>query len=244
MFQPITVRKWVVLTVAVVGIAAFAALPAAAQGDGPAYPVNTITVTGSGDAQGAPDAASVEVGVEVFSDSVADAFTRANDAVRGVFDALTGLGIAPEDIRTSNLSVYTDIRYSDGGGEERGFRASNTVSILVRDVAQVEAALDAAIAAGATNIYGLNFIVTDTSALESQARVQALENARARADELARAVGATLGDAIIISEVPGGYAPLPYAGRFDMAEGSGGAFVTPGQSTVTVQVQVTYTLAR
>lgn len=225
-------------------------MPAAAQETTPVpqpapsgYPVNTITVTGIGDAQGAPDAASIEVGVDVFNVSVQEAFTAANDTVRAIVDAVSALGIPAEDIRTSNLSVYTDFNY-EGTGEERGFRASNTVNIRVSDISQIEAVIDAAIGAGATNVYGLNFIVTDTTALEQEARVDAMENARTRAQQLAEIAGATLGDIIIVSEVPGGFTPLPYAAFDQRAESGGGAFVTPGQSTVSVQVQVTFSLVR
>lgn len=243
MFKQGSVRKVVTIAVALAAVLVVTALPAAAQDASPSYPVNTITVTGIGDALGAPDAASIDVGVDVFNVSVQEAFTQANDTARAIVEAVSAVGIPVEDIRTSYLSVYTDFNYADSG-EQRGFRASNTVNILVSDVSKVEAVIDAAIGAGATNINGLNFIVTDTSALEQEARVDAMANARARAEQLAEIAGATLGDVIIISEVPGGYNPLPYAASFDTAEGRGGAFVTPGQSTVSVQLQVTFAIVR
>lgn len=220
-----------------------AVVPASAQGS--TYPVNTITVSGYGEANAAPDAASVDIGIEIVGENVPSAFAEANTILRRIVEAVSALGIAAEDIRTSNLSIYGDSGF--GGGMEmmsvRQFRVSNTVNIVVRDISKIEAVLDAAIAAGATNVYGLNFILSNPSAVEQEARVAAMADARARAEQLAAIVGAQLGDAIIISE--GGLSGVfPQARGFDMAMGSGGAFVSPGQSSVSVSVQVTYTLTR
>ncbi|MCC6803683.1 MAG: SIMPL domain-containing protein [Anaerolineae bacterium] len=224
------------------------AVPALAQDSGVAsapYPENTISVTGYGSVHASPDIASVDVGVEVTQPSVSDAFTEANSTLQKIIDALADLGIAPEDIQTSNLNVYSTINYSpETGSDQHGYTVSNVVHLVVRDVDQVEAVIDAAINAGATSIYGLTFDIEDRSALETQAREMAIQDAQARAQEYASLVGAQLGDVVIVSELQSG-SFLPYAASGVRAQGGGGgAVVAPGQTEVQIQATVTYRISR
>jgi uncharacterized protein len=220
--------------------------PEVTPGDGGGYPLNTITVIGIGNARGEPDLARVEVGVEVFNPSVSEAFAQANTTLRNIVAALTEIGIAEDDINTSNLSVYNSPRFNPQTGvEERGYTVSNTVRVTVRDVSQIEAVIDAAINAGATQLYGLSFDLEDRSALESEARTDAMQDAQARAEQYASLIGAQLGDIVVVAETNFG-GPIPFFAYDQAAEGrgGGGAFVQPGQTEVQVQVQVTYRISR
>ncbi|HEX2622709.1 MAG TPA: SIMPL domain-containing protein [Phototrophicaceae bacterium] len=228
---------------ALVAALAVMALPALAQtatgGSGASYPLNTITVVGSGVAYGAPDMATVEVGVNVVNASVTEAFTEANTKAKAIVDALVALGIAPEDIATTNLSVYTVT--DDTGLTVTGYNVSNSVRVTVRDVAKAGDVIDAAIQAGANTLNNLSFDIADHSALESQAREKALGDAKVRAEEYAKLIGATLGDVIVVTEnTVGGAIPMA---AYDM-KASGGAFVTAGQTEVSIQTQVTYQIVR
>src|SRR4051794_1472051 len=90
----------VILTVLAVTV-----VPTLAQSDSGAnagYPENTITVIGSGTVHSTPDIATVDVGVDVTKPTVTEGFTEANSKVQDIITALTGMGIAPNDIQTSN----------------------------------------------------------------------------------------------------------------------------------------------
>lgn len=230
-------NKWIVFVVAV-ALMVMAVVPAAAQDN-----ANTIRVTGIGSATATPDIVTVEVGVEAFSTDVRSAFAQSNDTLRQVVEALRELGIAASDINTSNLSVFSSSRFSMMGEEERGFNVSNTVRITVRDISQIEAVLNAAIESGANQVYGLGFAISDVNEVESAARAAAIESARARAEQLAALTGVSLGEVVAVSEVDSfGFFPMA---RLQMdGMGGGGAFVEPGQQTVTIAVQVTYRIVR
>jgi uncharacterized protein YggE len=243
-------RIYKVATIAAAITAVFAALalPAFAQSDPEpvpvSYPENTITVTGYGSVQGAPDIATVDVGVDVFKPTVSEAFTEANTTLQAIIDALTEIGIAAEDIQTTNLSVYSTTQFnSENGSDERGYNVTNTVHVIVRDVSQVEDVIDAAINAGASTLYGLSFNIQDRAALETQARELAMQDATARAQEYATLVGADLGDVIVVAETQlGGVSPLALYGRGGDVASS--AVVAPGQNEVQIQVNVTFRIAR
>ncbi len=217
-------------------------MPAPVTSD--AYPTNSITVIGTGAVHAAPDVAAVDVGVDVFKPTVSDAFAQANATLQDIIDALTTIGVAPEDIQTSNLSVYMTSQFNaEKGSDEQGYTVSNTVHVIVRDVTQVEAVIDAAINAGATNLYGLSFDIQDRTALETQARGQAMQDAAARAQEYADLIGAQLGGVIVITENSfGNVQPPDFGIRSDIDAQS--AVVAPGQSEIQIQTTVTYRIVR
>mgnify|MGYP000938728991 CR=1 FL=1 len=177
-------KKSIFSVLLLVVMAVLFAVPAAAQ-DAPA---DTITVSASAFASGAPTQANIELGVEIFGESVKDSFAQSNEAIRAIYAALVGLGIEEKDIQTANLSVYSNVQYSPEGMERKGYQVNNTVRVLIRDITQVDAVIDAAIAAGATSMYGLTFSIVDTAGLETEARAAAFATAQARAAELAALV--------------------------------------------------------
>lgn len=213
--------------------------------DAPAAESKVITVVGQGEAKGVPDQARVNVGVDVFEPEVTQAVEKNEATIKSIMEALAGLGIAAEDIQTSNYSLYAEQRYGDQGAEGiSGYRVSNQVSVTIRDIERVSEVLEAVISAGANNIYGVEFTVSDPAALESQAREAAMQDARQRAAELAGLEGLQIGDIILISESFNQVGPLY---RYGMGGGAEAAAVpapsiSPGQVSVTSQVQVSYQL--
>jgi uncharacterized protein YggE len=103
--------------------------------------------------------------------------------------------------------------------------------------------LAAVTAAGANNIYGVQFSVADPVALEAEAREKALHDARQRAESLAQLSGLTLGGIVAIDETTGQF-PGPAAR--EMGAGGDGGFmeastsIAPGQLSYQNQVQVTF----
>jgi len=224
-------------------------LSACAQGGAlsgaPAAETKVITVVGQGEAMGVPDQARVNVGVDVFEPEVSQAVQKNEASIQAIMEVLVGLGIAQEDIQTSNYSLYAEQKYGDQGAEGiSGYRVSNQVSVTIRDIERVSEVLEAVTKAGANNIYGVEFILSETGTLESQARANALKNAQNRAAELAKMSGVNLGEILAISEV---ISPLTPVYRYGMGGGAEAAAVpapsiSPGQVSVSTQVQVTYEL--
>ena len=228
--------------IALLALALLLVTPVAAQENSVA---NTISVGGVGEASGTPDMAIIELGVDMSAEDVGTAFTQVNDVMAAITAALSDLGIDEKDIQTSSFNIYTQDNYSpDGQITGRSYRAQNTVRITVHDVAQTADVINAAVGAGANNVYNLTFGVADTAELEAQARVDAVANARERAEQLATALGLAVGAPISIAENIGGSIgpqPLFAAANFAVAE-AGGAQINQGQFAVTVQVAVVFAL--
>lgn len=124
------------------------------------------------------------------------------------------------------------------------YRVSNTVDVKIRDLAKVGVVLDAAMAAGANNIWGVQFGLDIPDALEAKAREKAAANARSKAEALAKLQGVSLAGVISISEPMGGGMPQPVPMMASMAlrDSGGGTPASPGEVSLTTQVQVVYAL--
>ncbi|WP_437940469.1 SIMPL domain-containing protein [Sorangium sp. So ce341] len=126
------------------------------------------------------------------------------------------------------------------------YQVSNTVTVVIRNLDQVGPVLDAVVAAGANNVWGVSFGLDKTEPLEAQAREKAIADARARAEALAKLQGVSLGGVVAISEIvdSGPRGPM-YAPRLAAATMSADAAtpVAPGEVQFGTQVKVIYALA-
>jgi uncharacterized protein YggE len=204
----------------------------------------SITVVGVGKVAGKPDIARVTVGIETQAPSLQTAVDDNKAKMNGLLDTLKQLGLADKDIRTSNYSVYTERVTSPTPSAEVNtdqmiYHVTNTVDVTVRDVNQLGDVLDKAVAAGANNIYGVNFNVEDTAKLEADARTEAVADAKARAEELAQLNGVQLGEVLTVSEVVGGAVPLYREAAMGQG-GGGGTPVQPGELEMSMSIQITY----
>jgi uncharacterized protein YggE len=214
-----------------------------AQSDGDET-IRTISVSGVGLVKAVPDVADVSLGVTKQGEDAQSAAGEAATTMDAVISALLEAGIAESDIQTTSLSLYAVYDYDESPPDIEGWEASNIVNVTVRDIAAVGAVVDAATAAGATNVNGISFRVDDPAAAEAEARSAAVADARAKADQLAADAGVTIIGVVSISE-SGAQVPQPiYMERaaFDMAAGAAVPTtpVLPGQVELSISVFIQY----
>jgi uncharacterized protein YggE len=215
-----------------------------AEGDLP----RTITVVGEGQVSAPPDMAVVYVGVQVSEADPKVATQKAAADMKSLLAALRGEGIAEKDIQTSYYSVYVDRPYGpQGPADEAQYQVSNNVQVTIRELDKVTDILSVAVEAGANNINSVEFRLSDTSKLQSEARAKAVENAEATAKELAELNGLAVGEVVSVSEVIQN-GPIFAGQRSYAATGLGGGSeagpISPGEVTVNVQLQITYAILR
>jgi len=198
-----------------------------------------ITVSASGFVAAEPDRARLSTGVTAEAETASEALAANTAAMQKVVDGLKAAGIDAKDIQTSNISVeprYTQPR--DGTPSViDGYRVSNQVDILVRDLAKVGDLLDKLVSLGANRVNGLAFEASQAETLKDEARKEAVANASRRARLLAAAAGAEVGDVVNISEETGYAGPRPMA----MARAAPGAAVPIEAGTETLEARVTVT---
>lgn len=206
----------------------------------------TVSVSGRGTVNVVPDTAQITIGVDVTLPTLEEAQAESTTQANAIIDAIKANGVAGEDVQTSNYSVYVVRNYDPDGtpSEITGYQITNQVNVTIRDVAAVGGILSAAIGAGANNIWGITFFVDDQTAAASEARVLAVEDARAKAEELAAASGMAIGRVLFISEgTQAPQYPMPY-GRAGggMAMDVAAAPIEAGTNEVAVDVQITFEL--
>jgi uncharacterized protein len=210
--------------------------PALAQ----VVPPAAISVTGEATVSVPPDLAQIDGGVTLEAKTAREASEANNAAMGKVLQALKGAGIEDKDVQTSRLSLQPQSAPNRTGPYViAGYRASNRVTIRVRDVTKVANVIDTLVGAGANEIGGINFVVSQASKLLDEAREQALADARRKAEIYAKAAGVTLGAPLSISE-EGNAAPVPYR---RMAAGmAASAPVAQGEETLAVTVSVSWAI--
>jgi uncharacterized protein len=223
-----------------IALALLATAPALAET--PADFPSAISVTGEASISVPPDLASVDAGVATDAKSAREASEANNVAMGKVMAALKTADIDPKDIQTSRLSLQPQYAPNRSGPSPIvGYRASNRVSVRIRDVSKVAGVIDTLVGAGANDIGNVNFEVSQASKLLDDAREKAVADARRKAEIYAKAAGVTLGAPLSISEEG---APQPVF-RAKIAAPMAAAAPTPiaqGEETLSVSVAVTWAI--
>lgn len=224
-----------------------AAVYAQTQGESTAMTPQGITVVGEGSVAVEPDIAVANIGVQVANADVRAASDEAETVMNAVITAIQEQGVAEEDIQTAGFSIFAEFAPVNPAAEQPQtplYRVSNNVNVTIRALDQVATILDAAIAAGANNIFGVNFSVDDASQVAADARAEAIANAEQKAQNLAELTGLQLGNVISVSEIIGSrggfYAGTGLASASQAGLGGGGGPIAPGQLNVNVQLEVVY----
>ena len=203
-------------------------------------PPAVISVTGEATISAPPDLAQIDGGVTSEAKTAREASDANNTAMGRVLLALKGVGIEEKDIQTSRLSLQPESAPNRGAGgapTSVGYRASNRLTVRLRDL-KIATVIDAMVGAGANDIGGISFKVSNASKLLDDAREQAIADARRKAEIYAKAAGVTLGAPLSIAE-ENNTAPVPYR---RMAAGMAATPVAPGEETLQVTVNVSWAI--
>jgi hypothetical protein len=227
------------IAVAGLAIAAFAGVfrPSGASGQAAETASGGITVVGTGSETLTPDRAAFSFGTVSQASTASGALTASSQAVTRVIDALRKAGVSKADIQTSEVSLSP--RMNENGEAIVGYTASNTVTATVRKLAEAGDVIDAAVAAGASQMYGPNLLAADQDAAYRNALKAAVAEARVKAETLASSSGMTLGRITAITE-SGATPPMPLAA--DEAARGLAVPIEPGTQKIEATVSVTFAL--
>lgn len=147
-----------------------------------------------------PDFAQVVIGVETEAATASSALQQNTRRMSAVVEAIKRAGVAQQDLQTADYNLTPVQVYDENLKRTRlvGYRASNQLSIRVRNLETVGKLIDDAVTAGATNVDGISFSVTDQAAWENRAIEKAIAETQARAKLMAKAAGVSLGQAVTI----------------------------------------------
>lgn len=213
-----------------------------------------VWVSGTGSVKATPGVAMLSLGVESHARTVQEARNNTAGAMTDVIASLKGNGVAEKDIQTHSFSISPEYNYverSDSLGRrtERvliGYVVTNQVSAKVRALDKVGKVIDDVVKAGGdlTRINGVRFTIDDPTPLQRQARDKAVADALAKAEQMARAAGISLGKAFYLSE--SSYAtppPMPFAAKgLALASEAAPTPISGGELDVTISVQAAFSI--
>lgn len=203
-----------------------------------------ISVTGTGKVAVTPDIAILNLGIQSQEKTVALAQSNAADAMNKVVSALTTNGIATRDIQTQRFSIQVVTRYDTTTNQEIfiGYLVTNIVTAKIRSLDKTGSIIDAVASAGGdlTRIEGLTFSIDDPTNYYTQAREKAMNDAKAKAQQIANLSSVTLGKPVFVSE----------STSFPINQGSGVSVpavpttpISVGELDISASVQVLYSIS-
>lgn len=205
-----------------------------------------ITVVGSGTARGAPDISEVRGSISSSDKTAARAQAKNIADTKLLISKILEAGVKEKDLKTARVSLQPDYDYKGGSRVLRGYTASTTLTIKIRDFDKIPAILDLMTANGVGNILGPSLTFGDEKLREIQkeARDEAVKDARERATQLASLSGRRLGGLVAVKEGPEepwmydyGFA---YAGTYKAEEAT--PYIQPGENEAKVIIEARYRL--
>ena len=212
--------------------------------------LHTVTVSGTGHMSALPDQAVISIGVQGSAATAAAALDANSKQMQKILARLKADGIPDAAVETTNVAVYGNPRYDQKTGEQTGtsYQASNSVKVTLTDFSEIGGVFAAAAEAGANNLSGPTWQLSDNTKAQTQALAQASAQAHSKAEAFAAANGVTLGDVLVLTE---GYSsPVYYYGGYaESATTTAGAAVysppiNPQNLDIYINVTITYQLRR
>jgi uncharacterized protein len=203
-----------------------------------------VVVIGEGIVSVTPDHAQIESGVTTRAKTAKDAVDANSQLMAAVTSALRATGVAENDVQTSRFSIQPIHAPGEPRAELKptGYSVSNRVTVNIRQIDKLGEVLDRLVNAGATDVGGIEFLVSDASKALDRAREAAIADARRKAEIYAQASGLRLGPIIWIREEGGSALPMPM--RAQGATAAGPVPIATGEDTLRARVMVGFDVVR
>jgi uncharacterized protein len=206
----------------------------------------TINVTGDGEVTATPDIAYLSLGVVTDKPTTVEAQNANSVAMNNVMAAIKKEGIKDEDIKTSDYSIYPKYDYDKNTGASTlvGYTVSNTINVTVKDISKVGQIIDTAVGNGANISNSISFGISDYEKYYNMALLNALSNAKDKAEAISNFLGTKLTTPAKITEnssgIPNIYPVLPLNTKFGSVDSSASTPIQAGTYKVKANVSLVY----
>lgn len=200
----------------------------------------TMTVTGEAVEMHAPDTAVISLALETSARSAARAMEENAVKAKRMVATLKAM-VDPkkgDSVKTSNFSVNPEHK-SYGSGKTGNHRARHSVIVATGRIKEAGAIIDKAMEAGANRVDGVRFTLSSFKGNCKSVMKKAVEDARAKAAEMAALFGVRIAGIKSITPNCGSGGPSPMMEMRAMAA-SGGPSLESGEVPVRAFVNVTY----
>ena len=207
---------------------------------------HTIVVSGKGELKVTPDTVKILLGVITESTSTSEASSKNAEILSAILKSLESLEIGKESIQTTSYNIYPIYKYSNDGSPPVivGYRVTHSLQIVIEGTnmtqlgAKAGKAIDESVAAGANQVSGVQFTVSDQALkqLRNQVLQEAVNDAAAKANLMATSLGVKITGVQTASESISVPSPIYYS----EVKGGADTNIIPGQVSISASVQITY----
>jgi len=233
--------RYVLVAVALAATTLLAsASPAPAHGEQgeAAFRTTTLNLSSEGEVRIRPEVVTFGLGATYEAPSARQASGETNRRANRVVQALRRAGVAQRDIQTQSLNLTP--RYSDASGQPRkivAYQATTMLSVVVRTPDRAGALLDIAMAAGANQVSGVRYGLSDPASARRAARDLALQTLRQDAARVADIMGYRVVRLVSVGSQT--WAPVATSSRI-----SSGSNIEAGELGVRASASGVFELAR
>lgn len=201
-----------------------------------------ITVMGEAIVKVVPDQVTINVSVETQGKKALEVKNANDTSVDAVLQFLKKSGIASKEVQSEYVRLNKNYDYNT---KTYSYNASQSITILLLDISNYEKIISGLMESGINRIDGINFGSSTLEALKSQARINAVANAKMKATEYAGVLNQKVGKAIQISEI-GQNNPMPLYKNAMMrsmdAESGEMETLAVGEMTIKAEINVSFEL--
>jgi len=204
---------------------------------------HTITVSGSGVVNVAPDIAKLNFGISMQKKTASEAMNALSEKASNVITTLTNAGVKKDDIKTTSINLRPVYQWDKDSRKNVliGYEASEsfTVNSSIKNAGNL---LSLAVNSGANKIFGISFDASNKDTLQNEAIAQAMKNAREKAEASLKNTNYKITGIKTISIQSQNYYPVPYRNITGKEiENNANVPVEGGSLTIKANVQVIFT---
>lgn len=202
---------------------------------------STVSVNGEGTVKVVPDQVTIRMSVENSGDDPIALKTLNDKAIDGILQHIKRSDVEAKDVQTQYVNLNKRYDYNT---KTYSYQATQTITLLLKDLTKYDALISGLMQRGINRIDGITFGSSKSDDLQSQARRNAVANAKMKAEEYAAVLNQKIGKAIQISEQGSFSPPLPMlrAQAMMMSSDSTGETLAVGEMEIIAKIQVVFEL--
>ena len=209
---------------------------------------NTINISETATSYDVKSVALVTFTAITEATTIDAALTNNQTKIDRVTDFLIRLNVKKEDMKEVDFNVYPQYEWQTKGVDLTiyplgkrvivGYEAVKSIEVMVRDNEQIGRSIQGSLDAGASQVSGLTFIISNEEELKAKVRDEAIAKAETKAKEIAKKLKVILGDPVSYTE---SYTTPIYNSKVTATSGSGNNMqIVVGENKIQATVNVSY----
>ena len=207
-------------------------------------PIPQISVSGEGKVKVVPDQAFISVTVETKGNNATSVKKQNDETIEKVIQFIKKIKLPKEDVQTKRISLNPQYDYEK---KKHNYNATQTLEILLKDLAQYDALMEGLVDVGINRINTVEFKTSQLTQYQSEARKLAMKEAKQKAEDYVSVLAQKIGKALTISDNSQAYYPQPMYERKMMVSAMSDGEVQRetlaiGEITIVANVSVSFML--